>query len=147
MNPIEKAVAQADQIIAFDRELERLQANPAITVPPTAICTLHEHKADDLHDPLLCNNGGDCDECAPQDVGIVLNACGVGISPEVQTLVFAIDVSNLSADHIQGVIAAVSAQLDDGTEDYDAPKDYTHSTFTHDESTNIAGAIEVGLGL
>jgi len=48
----------------------------------SAICDLHDHAADDLHDPLLCPNGGDCDECAPQNVGIVLNDCGVGVAQD-----------------------------------------------------------------
>lgn len=45
----------------------------------TKICPLHDHDVEDLHDPLLCLDGGDCDTCAPQNVGIVLNDCGVGI--------------------------------------------------------------------
>lgn len=60
-------------------------------------------------------------------------------------LVFTIDVTNLTPEQRGHIEAAVSAQLDDGTEDYPAVT-YESGTFDHDDERDIISAVQVGLG-
>lgn len=62
-------------------------------------------------------------------------------------LVFTIDVTGMTTEQRNNVEAAVSAQLDDGTEDYPAPASYEYTVLDHDTDRPILSAVQVGLGL